>query len=638
MSSDYPEEELPLDLEGLIQDAVKVALREQDAGRFLAWMRSHIYDYSTLGASGHDDLFDERAADHNDLLRSLGMVLGRNLWNAIPLPSNRYRPAPLPPPAPNDPCICGSGRQYKLCCGQLPQMPTPDHNDMWPLILDLLSPHQRQEAYNTGRVPAEMLGIKANELLEEGHPGKGRKLLEPLFDPEFTDTGEAHDFALNVLCNIYDALGFRQKKARLLQRITADAPRSALRSGAWQRLSAMRMDQGDSAGSWEAFRQAQRDDPGTSSLGVLEIQLLLSENRSSEARDRARMWLRQIRRSDLQDDMLTEFFEAVASDPHAAMVEIGMEMSGGAGEAVAGVLAGLDQRPLPEYRLVEAPVYAETGRTHYLLQAPEQLEGLEGDWGDVFPRHGLVAVEGAVAAMTDESPWDPETEALWTRWLKDVPRALDNLFVLDDIASALLEHPQANIPGWDERMLGPLLNRQCAILAQALEGRFGALDTVSVENQPAFRALMRRLELSLRHGDQDAMEQDARLLLRLDPTDEQGVRLLLLDHVLRNGRYDDVLALAHDYPDDDEPDLSFGSALALFCQGERALADDRLAQAMVSFPLVAPMLLNKSARVPRAHEDSGPGSPSQAWFYRESALDLWQETPGALDWLGQARQ
>ena len=41
----------------------------------------------------------------------------------------------------------------------------------------------------------------------------------------------------------------------------------------------------------------------------------------------------------------------------------------------------------------------------------------------------------------------------------------------DDLATALLDHPQTGMPGWDAQMLRPVLGRACAILEQALAGR-----------------------------------------------------------------------------------------------------------------------------------------------------------------------
>ncbi|QTF91328.1 SEC-C metal-binding domain-containing protein, partial [Halomonas sp. BM-2019] len=45
--------------------------------------------------------------------------IARTLWNAAPLPSRGFRPAPLPEPKRNDPCPCGSGKKFKRCCQPL---------------------------------------------------------------------------------------------------------------------------------------------------------------------------------------------------------------------------------------------------------------------------------------------------------------------------------------------------------------------------------------------------------------------------------------------------------------------------------------------------------------------------------------
>ena len=59
---------------------------------------------------------------------------------------------------------------------------------------------------------------------------------------------------------------------------------------------------GDGAEAWRAFQSAQQDDPKSLSLGMLEVQLLLSEGQSSRARERARFWIKQLRRQGLGDD------------------------------------------------------------------------------------------------------------------------------------------------------------------------------------------------------------------------------------------------------------------------------------------------------------------------------------------------
>ena len=69
----------------------------------------------------------------------------------------------------------------------------------------------------------------------------------------------------------------------MLQNIIDTVPRSPLRSGAWQRLSTIRIDNGDANGAWAAFQNAQRDDPKSLSLGLLEVQILNAQGRNEKA-------------------------------------------------------------------------------------------------------------------------------------------------------------------------------------------------------------------------------------------------------------------------------------------------------------------------------------------------------------------
>ena len=58
---------------------------------------------------------------------------------------------------------------------------------------------------------------------------------------------------MSLLCDAYDFLGFNKKKDKLLATIVDSVARSPLRSGAWQRLSVMRMDRNDVEGAWQAL-------------------------------------------------------------------------------------------------------------------------------------------------------------------------------------------------------------------------------------------------------------------------------------------------------------------------------------------------------------------------------------------------
>lgn len=645
MEFDFSSLDVPLDTERLIRDAVAAALQCQDPVRFMEWMRYQVHDYVTATRL-QDDLFFQGPEEARDAIRRFGMLLGRQIWNAMPLPDNGFKPRPMRPPETNDPCPCGSGRVFRVCCAQLSEMPDLHPRDLWPVVLEFLPREQRQEVLAAGMVPADVLSIEANRYLQAGKARMGQKLLQPLFDPKITGTGEAHDFALNTLCNIYDYLGYWRKKQQLLQKILRQSPRSPLRSGAWQRLAAIHMDEGDEEAAWQAFERAQRDDPGSSSLGVLEIQLLLAQKRPLEAQERARIWLRRLRRTDLSGDTLSEFFEAVASDPHAAMLEIGLEMSQGAGERLFALIPLLADRPLPDCHLVVVPPAQDEpaelrdlkqGRAGLVMTSAAGLRTLERQWRQVYGREEALSVEAVINAECN--PWDPEAERAWCGWLEDNPRAFDSLLILDDLVNALQVHPQSRIPGWDERMLRPFLLRSYDLLEKYLRDRPEMLEWGFLENRPALRLLVHRMDLEIRAGDGVAARRYARWLLELNPIDNHGIRAQYLNWLLRDGRDGEAVDLAKRYPGDGHPELAFGWALACYRLARRNEADRILAEALERFPKVPRMLLSKSPKRPRA-EDGGvrSGGERQAWEYREEMLDLWLSVPGALEWLRRIRR
>ena len=178
MHSDFDPEEIPLNLEQLIDDAVAEALRVQDPRRFLDWLRDRIYDYSRIPTAGRQgDLFTQDSVPQDDPLELLAIVLGRQLWNAIPLPGNDFRPRPLAEPGRNEACFCGSGRKFKQCCARLPRMPGPDLQELWPIVLQHLGPDDRARAIARKRIPVDALAVLAIEHSEAGSPRKGVKSL-----------------------------------------------------------------------------------------------------------------------------------------------------------------------------------------------------------------------------------------------------------------------------------------------------------------------------------------------------------------------------------------------------------------------------------------------------------------------------
>jgi hypothetical protein len=74
----------------LLKSAVGELLRLQDEDAFLSWMQSQAPERFPEIFSG----VDER------VVRPLALELGRQIWNATPLPRNGFKPLVLPRPAP----------------------------------------------------------------------------------------------------------------------------------------------------------------------------------------------------------------------------------------------------------------------------------------------------------------------------------------------------------------------------------------------------------------------------------------------------------------------------------------------------------------------------------------------------------
>lgn len=446
-------EQSPLDLAHLLDDAIGEALEHEDPDRFMAWFRAHIADYETEASDGK--LLDERFV----------AVLGRSIWNALPLPGNGFRPSPLPEPGRNDPCFCGSGEKYKRCCADSPTLPLdPEH--ILPTVLDHTPTEALTRHVRAGRVPVNALVQVATQRYERGELWNTVDLLEPLFAGEIRRADEHHGQALELLCDVYADLGHEAKKNALLEQVVASAGRSPLRSDAWQRIAVARLDDDDIDGAWEAFHHAQQDHPDSPGVGLLEIQLLMSRGRAQEARERAGFWEKRLRKQGLDDNnRLVRFFTDMTDDPHAVMADMGVKAAGGAGERLIQWLATVADRPLPDYGVADAAPGGAAGAEGPRLVTPEAQKELESRWHAVFPlRKPESGDEGDDNAA---DPWDPPVEQTWMDFLEEHPEAFDSLDILDDLATALSMHPQYGADWLDHSAVNPVLDRADAIIDRA---------------------------------------------------------------------------------------------------------------------------------------------------------------------------
>lgn len=663
--------ETDIDVEDLILAAVPVALDHQDVNRFLDWMRSHIRDYVSPA------LLAESAPG---LDRAFAYSFGRSLWNSLPLPRNRYRPEPMPEPGRNEPCPCGSGAKYKHCCAQAPHIALQPE-EIWPLILDAMTEAQREAALRSGVLPRSGLVTLASKLYEAGDRVRVVKLLEPLFTPTLAGHDDLMEFAFDTLCDTYNGLEYSHKKALLVDNVLAHTPRSPLRAAAWQRRSLMSLDQHDLQGAREAFLHAQQDDPEAPATCVLEVQLLIAEHQSEKAKERANFLVRQLRRRGLQDnDPALEFLITLARDPLGALSEISLEQAGEAGRGLRIWLKAQIARPVPEYRTVNVEELPTTGAhslverlvkqginrgeaekaakqleldmpappeaadsptpraqpTLHCLSPVAELSKVENSWHEVFPLAKPFSVQSE--PFGDADAWDPESERRWLAVLQKHPESFDSLDILDDLATALMQHPQGGTPWFEQETLLPLLRRSQAIVEEAIaQTQNVQLDWGWADNRPPLRALARLVTLLRAARPAEALTVAERLL-SLNPNDNHGYRGMIINEYLKKGENLKAADLTARFPDDATVEVAYGEALALFRLGKPAPAERRLRGALKRSTKVIDYLLRDKVRKPKLQPGLVTfGGDDEAWYYREDMRTVWLDTPGAAGWLRTLR-
>lgn len=673
----------------ILDDAVVEILDHEDPDRFFDWFDQRLADGEVrrrYDLGGDEDV------------KAFARTFGRALWNAMPLPGNDFRPKPLPAPGRNDACPCGSGRKFKRCCGNGPQPPGLDSQLLWPLVLNRLPAKSRQQAIAIGRAPMAALVGLAIEHDEAGKPKKAVELLEPAFAGKFLGYGEDHDYALNLLCNLYDELGHPNKKTALLARVVKETRRSPLRSGALQRLATIKMDAGDPAGAWADFQAAQRDDPKSPHVGLLEVQLLIAERRYDLARDRARFWVKRLQSLGWPDEEggPVALLKSMARDPLQTMADVGLDMAEGAGRPLIEWMKRVAGRPLPVYSLAHEPPglspgaerdaeeglaqrlrgmgipdadlgsmiaelhsriaefegadpaadeFDEPDESQYdeyestpslFLVAPPAVAALEPEWRAVFLQDKPFSVHAT--GFTDDDVWDPDEEEDWMEFLEAHPEAFDSLDIIDDLATAVLNHPRRDLAGIAEKLQQPLLRRAHAIIDGALSrSENPQLHWGWTGNRPALRSLVRLVYMELDLGNDDAAAALAGTVLSLNPHDNHGLRTLAINGLLRAGDNDRAVELARQYPGDFHPDVAYGEALALFRLARYGEAQAVLDNALNILPKVPRFLTSDKVRKPKI-DPAGVtiGGNDQAWLYREEMREVWNATPGALKWLRKA--
>jgi tetratricopeptide (TPR) repeat protein len=131
----------------------------------------------------------------------------------------------------------------------------------------------------------------------------------------------------------------------------------------------------------------------------------------------------------------------------------------------------------------------------------------------------------------------------------------------------------------------------------------------------------------------EAVEQYTELL-RLNPSDNQGVRDLLAPALMIQGDNTAAQRLLDRYSTDITAAPAFNSALVAFRRrGDTKVARKRLEEAQRRNSHVAPMLLDSSRLPDEFPSGYSLGSVEEAAYYVITAGEAWTASPGALEWL-----
>ena len=560
----------------------------------------------------------------------LGMAqaLAPELWNQTPLERQNFACEPLARPGANEPCWCDSGRRTQECCGAVTLPGAIPSHLMWMLSLRDWKGKTLKAALDSGRAPAQALLEAGLIAAEGGQRGRAQQVLEALFDAaDWDQLPEQTEPAFELLIDIYQERGFNRKKTALLDEILERGP-LFLRGVALERLCLMHLDSDDLASAREAFVRAQQTLPDSPTLAYIEAMLLLHEGHPDEARERARFWFRRLaRQGDLDPDQL-QFLAELADNPGATLAEQMVNSEEGLAEPLTNLQALLEA--LPTAPLLHFETNAD-GNLEYHSAAREDT--LHAAWQAEFK---VQIDEDAALGFTDE-PWPHAGD--WLGALCSHPEWLDSPRVAQMLSMALASR-FGSLPWMAESFFAPLAARFERWLDQleAVGGRFAWDDA---DNAVLLRTGL-ALVVGMERGARERSRHLAERLLVLDDHDSLGLRELVLDQLLREGRDEEAVTLSDQTPAEGESPLLgvlMGRVLALYRLERFDEARDSLAAVQdTNSHVIALMCAERPKPVSLAVEIPEPGTRAEAWQYRALMRDQWLATRGALNWLNEQRR
>ncbi len=154
-----------------------------------------------------------------------------------------------------------------------------------------------------------------------------------------------------------------------------------------------------------------------------------------------------------------------------------------------------------------------------------------------------------------------------------------------------------------------------------------------IETRPYMRARAGLARCLWFLGEREEAVKHYQELLRLNPSDNQGIRYPLAAALLELGDINALQELLGKYDEPTAAWLYTKALVAYLKQGDTAEARERLQEAMDYNPHVVPYLLGKKRLPKRLPESIGFGDKDEAVVYAAEFGPGWHKTRGAIDWL-----
>lgn len=160
------------------------------------------------------------------------------------------------------------------------------------------------------------------------------------------------------------------------------------------------------------------------------------------------------------------------------------------------------------------------------------------------------------------------------------------------------------------------------------------LEWIFLENRPFLRAL-HGLATFILHDEED-VERALSIyeeIISYNPTDNQGIREILVELYLHQKELDTCIELCERYPGDMLAGTAYGYPLVLFKKGKKEKATDEMKKAIESLPKVAKELLKDEHEMPETDRPGyiTVGGWDQAYEYWLRYGEYWGEEE--LEWL-----